>query len=109
MLRGTIRDHTTLQRRPFFALLRVRRGFVRTSPRMPRCPREWPRGAEGRFLLSEQLRAGKENGLDEASLLRIRVAATWYNILHVPIADTSREAQAVNSGFIGRRAPPFSY
>ena len=23
------------------------------------------------------------------------MAATWYNILHVPIADTSREAQAV--------------
>jgi len=28
MLRGTIRDHVTQQRRPFFAIFCVRRGFV---------------------------------------------------------------------------------
>src|SRR5580704_15762219 len=36
MLRGTIRDHTTLQRRPFYASSRANR-ICRTNRQMPRC------------------------------------------------------------------------
>ena len=59
MLRGTIRDQVTRQRRAFLRFFRLRAGIFPTSRRTPRCPTRWPAGRR-RFWSWGRLRAGKD-------------------------------------------------
>ena len=43
MLRGTVRDHTTRQRRAFVRFFACGRTY-RTNRRMTRCPKRWSQG-----------------------------------------------------------------
>ena len=103
VLRGTIRDHVTLQRRPLVRFFACEED-LRTNRSMRRCRPKWP-PALNRFSSSERWRAGKAKF--EVRTSKFELPASGYVSLRI-MAGSSRAARraGIKQASVATRSSP---